>query len=76
MGPFQQQIPGVDIEIVTMKTIGSLYLLKPFTGAFKIREIIDRIIPMQRDVGGLTHGQVIEQLVLNRLTAPSPLSHL
>jgi transposase len=59
-----------------MKTIGSLYLLKPFTGALKIREIIDRIIPMQRDVGGLTHGQVIEQLVLNRLNAPCPLSHL
>lgn len=75
VSPFQK-VPGIDIEIVTMKTIGSLYLLKPFTGALKIREIIDRIIPMQRDVGGLTHGQVIEQLVLNRLNAPCPLSHL
>lgn len=76
VGPFQQNVPGVDIEIVTMKTIGSLYLLKPFIEALKIREIIDRIIPMQRDTGGLTHGQVIEQLVLNRLHAPCPLSHL
>ncbi len=76
VGPFQQQIPGVDIEIVTTKTIGSLYLLKPFTGALKIQEIIDRIVPMQRYSNGLTHGQVIEQLVLNRLNAPCPLSHL
>ena len=32
VSPFQG-VPGVDIEIVTMKTIGSLYLLKPFTNA-------------------------------------------
>lgn len=38
-----------------------------------IREAVDRVIPMQRDVGGLTHGQVIEQLIINRLDAPCPL---
>jgi transposase len=72
VSPFQG-VPGVNIEIVTMKTIGSLYLLKPFTNALQIREIIDRIVPMERDSGGLTHGQVIEQLVLNRLNDPRPL---
>lgn len=72
VNPFQG-VPGIDIEIVTIKTIGSLYLLKPFMNALQIREIIDRIVPMQCDVGGLTHGQVIEQLVLNRLNDPCPL---
>ncbi len=72
VSPFQG-IPGIDIEIVTMKTIGSLYLLKPFTNALRIREIVDQLAPMERDVGGLTHGQVIEQLVLNRLNDPCPL---
>lgn len=75
VSPFQG-VPGIDIEIVTMKTIGSLYLLKPFVEALGIREIIDRIVPMERDTGGLSHGQVIEQLVLNRLNDPCPLSHL
>ena len=42
----------------------------------QIREIIDRIVPMERDSGGLTHGQVIEQLVLNRLNDPCPLVHI
>jgi transposase len=75
VNPFQG-VPGIDIEIATIKTIGSLYLLKPFTNALQIREIVDRIVPMQRDVGGITHGQVIEQLVLNRLNDPCPLVHI
>jgi hypothetical protein len=68
-----QGIPGVNIGIATIKTIGSLYMLKPFVNVLCIRGIIDRIVPMQRDVAGLTHGQVIEQLVLNRLNSPCPL---
>lgn len=51
-------------------------MLKPFVNALCIREIIDRIVPMERDAGMLTHGEVIEQLVLNRLNAPCPLVHL
>jgi hypothetical protein len=38
----------VDIEVATVKTIGSLYLLRPFVDALKIREIVDRIVPMER----------------------------
>ena len=71
-----QAMPGVSIDINTVKTIGSIYLLKPFLKALGIGEIVDRIAPMERDVGGLTHGQVIEQLVLNRLNDPCPLMHL
>jgi transposase len=71
-----QNTTGVDIEIATVKTIGSLYLLKPFVDALKIREIIDRIVPMERDNSGPTHGEAIEQLVLNRLNAPCPMVHI
>ena len=71
-----QSIPGINIEIASIKTIGSLYLLKPFVSALGIRDIIDRIVPMERDAGRLTHGETIEQLVLNRLNAPCPLVHL
>jgi hypothetical protein len=75
VSPFQG-VPGIDIEIVTMETIGSLYLLKPFVEALKIRDIIDRIVPMERDTGSIIHGQVIEQLVLNRFNDPCPLVHI
>jgi len=71
-----QGIPGINIEFTTVKTIGSLYLLKPFVSALQIREIIDRIVPMERDAGRLSHGEAIEQLVLNRLHDPCPLVHL
>jgi len=75
VNPFQS-IPGIDINIDSTKFIGSLYLLKPFINSLGIREIVDRIVPMERDVGGLSHGQVIEQLVLNRLDDPLPLLYL
>ena len=55
-----QGIPGININIDAMKTIGSLYLLGPFLQALGIREIVDRIVPMERNVEGwLTHGQVM-----------------
>lgn len=72
-----QGIPGININIDTIKTIGSLYLLGPFLRALGVRDIVDRIVPMERNIeGGLTHGQVIEQLVLNRLNDPCPLLHI
>jgi hypothetical protein len=37
-----------------------------------ISDIIDRLCPI-RDVAIATHGQVIEALVANRLTSPTPL---
>lgn len=75
VNPFQS-IPGIDISIDSTKFIGSLYLLKPFINSLVIREIVDRIVPMERDDGGLSHGQMIEQLVLNRLDDPLPLLYL
>lgn len=38
--------------------------------------IIDRACPIRTDVAILTHGQVIEALVANRLTSPAPLLHV
>src|SRR5687767_9500997 len=35
-----------------------------------LREELDRLLPTESDV---SHGQVLEALVLNRLTAPEPL---
>jgi hypothetical protein len=62
-----------DIRLDEIKVIGSIYLLKPLLEKLGVREAIDKVILMQRDVGGLTHGQVIEQLIINRLDAPCPL---
>jgi len=56
--------------VASIKVIGSLYLLKPFLEAIGVREVVDQIVPMQRDVDDLTHGEVLEQLVINRLDAP------
>ncbi len=71
--PFGRSSDLPDIRLDEIKVIGSLYLLKPLLEKIGVREAIDRVIPLQRDVGGLTHGQVIEQLIINRLDAPCPL---
>ncbi len=36
----------------------------------QLREAIDRLLPTEAE---LSHGEIIEALVLNRLTAPEPL---
>ncbi len=46
-----------------------------FSSQLRIRDIIDDVCPV-RDLAHLTHGQVIEALVANRLTSPSPLVHV
>ena len=40
-----------------------------------IRGIVDRACPV-RDIAIVTHGQVIEALIANRLTSPQPLLHV
>jgi transposase len=46
-----------------------------FCSRLRIRDIIDEACPV-RDLAELTHGQVIEALVANRLTSPVPLVHV
>jgi transposase len=57
------------------KLLGALPVVAGFCSRLKIREIIDEACPV-RDLAELTHGQVIEALVANRLTSPAPLVHV
>jgi transposase len=54
------------------KTLGTLPVIADYCRRLDLAGIIDRACPM-RDVALLTHGQVIEALVSNRLTSPAPL---
>lgn len=47
-------------------------MVATYCGRLDLAGIIDRACPV-RDLGYLTHGQVIEALVANRLTSPAPL---
>jgi transposase len=57
------------------KLLGALPVVAGFSSRLRIRDIIDDACPV-RDLAELTHGQVIEVLVANRLTSPSPLVHV
>ena len=57
------------------KLLGALPVVAGFCSRLKIRDIVDEACPV-RDLAELTHGQVIEALVANRLTGPSPLVHV
>jgi len=63
------------IATKTTKNIGGIALIKPVLDALSVREIIDRYCPMERN-RGITHGQAIEVMVMNRLTSPTPLWHV
>ncbi len=54
------------------KTLGALPVVADYCRRLDLAGIIDRACPV-RDLGYLTHGQVIEALVANRLTSPVPL---
>jgi hypothetical protein len=54
------------------KLLGALPVVADFCQRLDLRGIIDRACPV-RQVATLTHGQVIQVLVANRLTSPTPL---
>ncbi|MDQ3576704.1 MAG: IS1634 family transposase [Actinomycetota bacterium] len=54
------------------KTLGALPVVADYGRRLDLAGIIDRACPV-RDLGHLTHGQVIETLIANRLTSPAPL---
>lgn len=54
------------------KTLGALPVVADYCRRLDLAGIIDRACPV-RDLAHLTHGQVIEALVANRLTSPAPL---
>lgn len=55
------------------KMLGSLPVVAEFSRRLDLVGIIDRACPMRDDVPILSHGQVIEALVANRLTSPAPM---
>jgi Domain of unknown function (DUF4277) len=62
--------PSVD------KALGALPVIADFCGRLDVARIIDRACPIRDKVALVTHGQVIEALVANRLTSPTPLVHV
>lgn len=54
------------------KVLGALPVVAEFCRRLDLAGIVDRACPV-RDLAVLTHGQVIEVLVANRLTSPQPL---
>jgi hypothetical protein len=67
---------GAQFGVVSReRLLGALPVVADFCSRLKIRDIVDGACPV-RDVAVLTHGQVIEALVANRLTSPAPLVHV
>lgn len=56
----------------TRREVGPLLLVRDYLRRLQIRAIVDRAVPM-RGKALLTHGEVIEALIANRLCAPAPL---
>jgi hypothetical protein len=54
------------------KTLGALPVIADYGRRMDLAGIIDRACPI-RDLALLTHGQVIEALIGNRLTSPAHL---
>jgi transposase len=54
------------------KALGALPVVASFCQRLDLEGIVDRACPI-REVATLTHGQVIQALVANRLTSPTPL---
>jgi transposase len=57
------------------KQLGCLPVVAEYCRRLDLAGIIDRACPI-RDLAILSHGQVIEALVANRLSSPSPMVHV
>jgi hypothetical protein len=58
----------------TEQVLGALPVVAGFCRRLDIAGIIDRAAPV-REIAHATHGQVIEALIANRLTSPTPMVH-
>jgi transposase len=57
------------------KVLGALPVVAEFCRRLDIAGVVDRAVPV-RDLALLSHGEVIEALIANRLTSPAPLVHV
>jgi transposase len=57
------------------KQLGALPVIADYCRRLGIAQTVDDVCPV-RDVAIASHGQVIEALVANRLTSPTPLLHV
>src|SRR6266536_3709333 len=55
------------------KLLGSLPVVAEFCRRLDVAGIVDRTCPMRAEVARVSHGQVIETLIANRLSSPRPL---
>lgn len=63
------QAPSVE------KVLGSLPVVADFCRRLRIRELVDELCPMREvSTSVVSHGQMVEVLVANRLTSPTPLA--
>jgi transposase len=63
------QAPSVE------KMLGSLPVAADFCRRLRIREVVDELCPMREvSTSVVSHGQMVEVLVANRLTSPTPLA--
>ena len=60
------------VEASLEKALGALPVVADYCRRLDLAGIIDRACPV-RDLAHLSHGQVIEALIANRLTSPAPL---
>jgi hypothetical protein len=58
-------------RVALEKQLGSLPVIADYSRRLDLAGIIDRACPV-RDVAAVSHGQVIEALIANRLTDPRP----
>src|SRR5260370_7745350 len=57
---------------VLERRLGAVPVVAEFGRRVRMAEIIDELCPV-RPVAWISHGEVIEALVANRLTAPAPM---
>jgi hypothetical protein len=62
----------IAVARVLEKRLGALPVVAQFGRRLRIAEVVDELCPV-RQVAPISHGEVIEALVANRLTAPAPL---
>ncbi|NCO39111.1 MAG: hypothetical protein COZ06_13280 [Armatimonadetes bacterium CG_4_10_14_3_um_filter_66_18] len=68
--PSQQPKPKPQIRHEMVKVLGSLEVIRTYCRRLKIAETVGNLCPMREADNGLSHGQVIEALIANRLSSP------